>query len=1262
MASHATPSQNQSSDSAVNRLIARSYTLNWEMIAYVVIFLLAIFTRFYVLGERAMSHDESLHTRYSYNLAADGNFQHTPLMHGPILFHFTALFYLIFGDNDFTSRIYAAVLGIAVVMMPVLFRRWLGRWGALLASIMLLISPITMYYHRYIREDTPNIFYAFVMVYAIFVYLSGSESQRRQEHWLYVLSGAMLMCLGSKETAFIYIAIFGLFLALYWFVRLAQHYRQIPGKTVFYSLIMAICLGGVAALGMYVTLSISLGEREFSTLFATGEFINFITFSLLVVFFLAVIVSMTLQFAFRGSVKRLSVLEGTLFTLLTVGFSILFIYLEELSRLSHEVAGLSAPVVPTDATADVVVNGISRLPFVGVWALALIVLAVLYVLTRQKLIEQLVEQFPELDLIVVIATLVLPWASPVIVAATGASPVDYSTQGMIYSLIALAPLYLMSSAVGLLWNWRKWLICNAIFYALFFFFFTTMFTNLNGVATGLVGSLGYWLEQQGVRRGNQPQYYYLTIIIPLYEYLPMIGSFFAMVAGLFGFWRFRRQQLELSIVASTDEGAEGTNKPALRPDQLLTQLPFLPFVAWWAVFNLIGYTLAGEKMPWLTTHLALPMILLTAWYFGRVFEQIEWERFTHLGWIVAVLTPLLLVLIARLVAPLIFAELSFTNLSRPSLQILGQWLAVWVMLAGVIYVFWWVNGQVGTKHLRHMFAIGAFAFLSILTLRVAWIASFINYDLANEYLVYAHSAVAVKDVLSELEDLSRRTTDGLELQFIYDNEVSWPYSWYFRHFKNAVFVGASPNAQQVDTAMAVVVGEANRAKIEPLLEDRFYHREYIRLWWPMQDYFNLTPTRLSEMFGFTSRGIQVRRGVWDIWWSRDYSTYGTAVGRDFSLARWPVSDRMHLYIRKDFASQVWDLGVGDGVVENPLDEVVTNSCNSNWQSLFAELVIDSNTSGITMNHPIGVAVEPNGTILVAEEFGHRLTRFDQNGALIEHIGQPGRVYDPSGNFLGHETTVGLFERPGGLTVDQVGNIYVADTWNFRVQILGQDGGYINAWGQRGEYGASAQTLPTDGFWGPRDVQIDASGNVYIADTGNKRVRVYASDGTHIRDIGSAGSAEGQLNEPSGLAIHPDGLLFVADTWNRRVSVFDLNGDYQYDFKVRAWFTDLGNRPYLAIDETRERLYVTDPDAGRVLVYDLEGNCLGSFGQAGSADSPLGSHQIVVATGITVDADGKVYVADAGGNRILRFAPYDWATPILEEPLSEAVGQEPLGQE
>src|SRR5690606_39940128 len=58
---------------------------------------------------RVMSHDESLHTRYSYSLYADGNFQHTPLMHGPILFHVTAFFYFLFGDNDFTARLYPAI-------------------------------------------------------------------------------------------------------------------------------------------------------------------------------------------------------------------------------------------------------------------------------------------------------------------------------------------------------------------------------------------------------------------------------------------------------------------------------------------------------------------------------------------------------------------------------------------------------------------------------------------------------------------------------------------------------------------------------------------------------------------------------------------------------------------------------------------------------------------------------------------------------------------------------------------------------------------------------------------------------------------------------------------------------------------------------------------------------------------------------------------------------------------------------------------------
>ena len=171
----------------LNRWLARVYTVNWEAVAYIVLFMLAILTRFVNLGARVMSHDESLHTYYSWRLETAGDYQHTPLMHGPILFHVTALMYFLFGDSDFTARIYPAILGVVLVMMPMLFRRWLGRWGALLCSVMLLISPLLMYYNRYIREDTPCYVAAMLMVFAIFMYMDGPEHLRRRARWLYLL-------------------------------------------------------------------------------------------------------------------------------------------------------------------------------------------------------------------------------------------------------------------------------------------------------------------------------------------------------------------------------------------------------------------------------------------------------------------------------------------------------------------------------------------------------------------------------------------------------------------------------------------------------------------------------------------------------------------------------------------------------------------------------------------------------------------------------------------------------------------------------------------------------------------------------------------------------------------------------------------------------------------------------------------------------------------------------------------------------------------
>ena len=116
--------------------------------------ILAGISRLWALGARVMSHDESLHVHYSWLLATGKGFVHNPMMHGPFLFEATALMNVLFGASDFTSRLVPVILGVFVaIFVPQLLKQWLGRFGTLAASILLLISPFVLYYSRYIRHD-----------------------------------------------------------------------------------------------------------------------------------------------------------------------------------------------------------------------------------------------------------------------------------------------------------------------------------------------------------------------------------------------------------------------------------------------------------------------------------------------------------------------------------------------------------------------------------------------------------------------------------------------------------------------------------------------------------------------------------------------------------------------------------------------------------------------------------------------------------------------------------------------------------------------------------------------------------------------------------------------------------------------------------------------------------------------------------------------------------------------------------------------------
>ncbi len=165
-----------------------------------------------------MSHDESLHTYFSWLLYKGDGYQHNPMMHGPLQFHLIALSYFLFGPSDFTARIPAALFSIATISLAWHWRRYLGKTGGLIAGVLMVISPIMLFYGRYVREDPYAIFSGVLMLYTVLRYFESGERK-----FLYLLSFTILLHFIDKETSFIYAAQLLLFLFIYFIYKVTHH-------------------------------------------------------------------------------------------------------------------------------------------------------------------------------------------------------------------------------------------------------------------------------------------------------------------------------------------------------------------------------------------------------------------------------------------------------------------------------------------------------------------------------------------------------------------------------------------------------------------------------------------------------------------------------------------------------------------------------------------------------------------------------------------------------------------------------------------------------------------------------------------------------------------------------------------------------------------------------------------------------------------------------------------------------------------------------
>jgi len=1077
--------------------------LDWEKTLYIVLIILALTTRLWGLGDRVQSHDESIHTRYSWNLYTGAGFQHSPLMHGPFLFHVTAFSYFLLGDNDFTARLPVALMGVALVAFPWLLRRWLGRAGALVTSFFLLISPSIAYYSRYIRHDVPVILWSLIVVFAIFSYLHDGRAR-----WLYLMAAGVSLMFATKEVAFIYNAIFGLFL-----------------------------------LGLF---AVQASGRKWSN-------------------------------------ERLKPLLLAALTAAAIGLLILAVGL----LLKPE----EQPVPEWWALSGGVLAGLALLAamtflLVGTW--------------------HDLRDYRAFDLVVVLGTLCAPFLSPILIKGAGLDPLDYSMPTLYYSGVIAGTVLLISAGVGLFWDWRRWSIVAAIHYSIFVVLFTTVFTNGTGIASGMVGSLGYWLAQQEVERGSQPWYYYVVMVL-LYEYLPLL---LALIASIY-----------LAVRRAW------ASKP--RPSTSPRQSPFIPFVLYWAALSWLAYSYAGERMPWLTVHLALPMILLSGWLVGRLIEGTDWRQvIQRRTWLLVFIVPpfaaaLLILVRAALAGPFQGYELGQLNITGQLLNGLAGTLAFGAGL-------WYLARRSGWRVAVRVLLLIALLAPVLLTVRTAYRFCYINYDYPTEFLVYAHAGPAVNETMRQIDALSRRTAGGPKLiEIAYGADGSTLWYWQLRDYPNAVFYGENPSREHMEMPV-VIAGRDQWEAVAPYMDRDYTVNTYTFLWWPMEDYRDLTWARITHAITDT----QTRAALWDIWYDRDYRRYDELTGKKHTLDEWPLRSEYRLYIRRDVAAQMWEQSTVAPVEIGPTDPYAEG-----WRELAARQVFGSQgTAPGQFQNPNGIEVGPDGFVYVADTGNHRIQKFTADGQFVAAWGQHSSV----------ETETGMrpagFLEPWDVAVAPDGTIYVADTWNHRIQRLDAEGNTISVWGLFGQYGPE-EVVGQSAFYGPRGIVIGPGDRVYVADTGNKRVQVFEPDGQFAFQWGGGGVLDGYLDEPVGISIGPNGVVYVADTWNRRVQVFDKNGTYLRQWAIAGWDTGLPDeKPYLAVD-VNGYVYVTDPGHYRVLVFDGLGNYVLSFGQYG-----LDERSFALPTGIAVAEDGTIYVVDSHGSRVLVFAPLNSSGgPLYLEP-------------
>jgi sugar lactone lactonase YvrE len=284
---------------------------------------------------------------------------------------------------------------------------------------------------------------------------------------------------------------------------------------------------------------------------------------------------------------------------------------------------------------------------------------------------------------------------------------------------------------------------------------------------------------------------------------------------------------------------------------------------------------------------------------------------------------------------------------------------------------------------------------------------------------------------------------------------------------------------------------------------------------------------------------------------------------------------------------------------------------------------------VTLHWPQTVAIDKNGDLLISDE--NRIRRV--TGGIMTTVSGSGAM------------------RVAGMAVDQLGNIYYADEYGAQVKMAGS-GGVIAGSGQVGYSGDGGPAVAAK-LMSPEDVAVDASGNVYIADQGNYRVRVVSAGtirtyaGTGSATTGDGGPAsQASVADPSKVAFDSQGNYYFAELSHHKVRKVDTNGvivtvagngtggfsgDGGPATQAELW------EPRSVVVDASDNLLIADSRNGRIRRVDHNGiiTTIAGGGSAWADNVPATATTLAYPWGLAFDHLGRLYVAEPYNAAVVR---------------------------